>query len=92
MNVVQPPMSKSNLRRAARLGVLLNPPAFHPFNPILALRLSSLALEARVQHALIDALLAGNDPLDAGAWSRWQASSARPSAVRKRVRPDGGAA
>src|SRR5216683_183732 len=34
-------MSKNNLRKAALLGVSLNPPAFHPFNPLLALRVSS---------------------------------------------------
>ena len=49
-------MSKSNLRKAARLGVALNPPAFHPFNPLLALRVSSLVLEGAQRHALIDAL------------------------------------
>jgi 2-hydroxychromene-2-carboxylate isomerase len=49
-------MSKNNLRKAARLGVALNPPAFHPFNPLLALRVSSLVLEAAQRHALIDAL------------------------------------
>jgi len=30
-------MVRNNLRKAARLGVALNPPAFHPFNPLLAL-------------------------------------------------------
>ncbi len=49
-------MSKSNLRKATRLGVALNPPAFHPFNPLLALRVSSLALQGSQRHALIDAL------------------------------------
>jgi 2-hydroxychromene-2-carboxylate isomerase len=49
-------MSKSNLRKATRLGVALNPPAFHPFNPLLALRVSSLALEGSQRHALIEAL------------------------------------
>jgi len=49
-------MSKSNLRKATRLGVALNPPAFHPFNPLLALRVSSLPLDVLRRHALIDAL------------------------------------
>jgi len=51
-------MSRSNLRKAARLGVPLEPPAFHPFNPLLALRLSSLDLAADQRQALIDALFA----------------------------------
>lgn len=49
-------MIKNNLRKAARLGVPLQPPAFHPFNPLLALRVSSLPLAAPVRTALIDAL------------------------------------
>jgi 2-hydroxychromene-2-carboxylate isomerase len=49
-------MSKNNLRKAARLGVPLNPPAFHPFNPLLALRVSSLPLDAPVRRALVDGL------------------------------------
>ena len=35
-------MARNNLRKAAQLGVQLNPPRHHPFNPLLALRLSSL--------------------------------------------------
>src|SRR5213593_1168289 len=49
-------MGKNNLRKAALLGVPLNPPAFHPFNPLLALRVSSLPLESLAQRALINAL------------------------------------
>jgi 2-hydroxychromene-2-carboxylate isomerase len=49
-------MIKDNLRKAVRLGVPLNQPAFHPFNPLLALRVSSLALEDSQRSALIDAL------------------------------------
>jgi 2-hydroxychromene-2-carboxylate isomerase len=49
-------MSKNNLRKAARLGVKLSPPAFHPFNPLLALRASSLPLDASARRALVDAL------------------------------------
>ncbi len=36
-------MFKNNLRKAALSGVPLNPPAFHPFNPLLSLRVTSLA-------------------------------------------------
>ena len=49
-------MAKNNLRKAARLGLPLNPPAFHPFNPLLALRASSLPLDDDARRALIDAL------------------------------------
>lgn len=49
-------MWKNTLRKAALVGVKLNAPAFHPFNPLLALRVSSLALEAKQRLGLIDAL------------------------------------
>jgi 2-hydroxychromene-2-carboxylate isomerase len=49
-------MWKNNLRKAAILGVPLKQPAFHPFNPLLALRVSSLDLDERERFALIDAL------------------------------------
>lgn len=49
-------MSKNMLRKALLLGVPLNPPAFLPFNPLLALRMTILPLEDRMRRALIDAL------------------------------------
>ena len=49
-------MSKNNLRKAILLAVPLNRPAFHPFNPLLALRVSSLTLDISAQRALINAL------------------------------------
>lgn len=49
-------MSKNNARKSAVLGVPLNPPAFHPFNPLLALRVSSLSFDARTRTRLIDAI------------------------------------
>jgi 2-hydroxychromene-2-carboxylate isomerase len=49
-------MGKNNARKAVLLGVPLNPPAFHPFNPLLALRVSSLALDTAARRALIGAL------------------------------------
>ena len=49
-------MTKNNLRRAALLGVPLEPPAFHPFNPLLALRVSSLALDDDRKRRLVTAL------------------------------------
>jgi 2-hydroxychromene-2-carboxylate isomerase len=51
-------MHKNNLRKAAQLRVPLNPPAFHPFNPLLALRVSSLPLAAGERSALVGALFA----------------------------------
>ena len=51
-------MWKNTLRKAAVVGVPLNVPAFHPFNPLRALRVSSLALDAKQRLALIDALFA----------------------------------
>ena len=49
-------MAKNNLRKAATLGIALHRPAFHPFNPLLALRASSLPLDGAARHALIGAL------------------------------------
>jgi 2-hydroxychromene-2-carboxylate isomerase len=49
-------MFKNNLRKAALLGVPLEAPAFHPFNPLLALRVSTLALDTDESDDLITAL------------------------------------
>ena len=49
-------MSKNLLRKAVPLGVPLNPPAFLPFNPLLALRMSLLPLENAERRAPIAAL------------------------------------
>jgi 2-hydroxychromene-2-carboxylate isomerase len=49
-------MVKNILRKTMRLGVPMNAPAFHPFNPLLALRVSSLPLDATARDALVDAL------------------------------------
>lgn len=49
-------MFKNNLRKATLLGVAINPPAFHPFNPLLALRVSSLPLESPERWSLIGSL------------------------------------
>ena len=49
-------MVRNNLRKAARLGVALNPPLFHPFNPLLALRACSLPLTPRPLADLVGAL------------------------------------
>lgn len=49
-------MSKNLARKAILLGVPLNPPAFLPFNPLLALRTTLLPSESRERDALIDAL------------------------------------
>ncbi len=49
-------MTKNMLRKALLLGVPLNPPAFLPFNPLLALRVTLLPLEDAMRRALIGAL------------------------------------
>jgi len=49
-------MGRNNLRKAALLGVPLEPPRFHPFNPLLALRASSLPMEPAQRAALVGAL------------------------------------
>lgn len=49
-------MWRNNLRKCALLGIPLSPPAFHPFNPLLSLRISSLPLPTEQRHALITAL------------------------------------
>jgi len=48
-------MSKNMARKALLLGVPLNPPAFLPFNPLLALRMTILPLEDSTRRDLIDA-------------------------------------
>ena len=50
-------MWRNNLRKAAHLGVPLSPPAFHPFNPLLPLRVASLPMEDEARHRLVDAIL-----------------------------------
>ena len=49
-------MWRNTLRKAALLGIPLNPPRFHPFNPLLALRVSSLEVAADKRCDLINAL------------------------------------
>jgi 2-hydroxychromene-2-carboxylate isomerase len=49
-------MSRNNLRKAALLGVPLNPPKFHPWNPLLSLRISSLPILDEQRRALITGL------------------------------------
>ena len=49
---------KDAYRKARRAGLPLTLPPTHPFNPLLALRASSLVLPGDVRHRLIDALFA----------------------------------
>lgn len=49
-------MWRNNVRKAALLGIPLRPPRFHPFNPLLPLRVSSLPLAPEARDALIGAL------------------------------------
>jgi 2-hydroxychromene-2-carboxylate isomerase len=55
--------AKDCARTAARLGIVIAPPASHPFNPLLALRVASADLEGEPRRALVDALFAA-------AWAR----------------------
>jgi 2-hydroxychromene-2-carboxylate isomerase len=49
---------KDALRSAHAIGVPLAAPPAHPYNPLLALRVSSLPMTALERHALIDGLFA----------------------------------
>lgn len=49
-------MAKNTLRKAGMLGVRLRPPPFHPFNPLLPLRVSSLDLDDEAREALVSGL------------------------------------
>ena len=68
-------MARNTLRKAALLGVPLRPPAFHPFNPLLPLRVSSLDLAPGERHALITALFDGT-------WGR-QLATSEPAVVEQ---------
>ncbi|HKE13971.1 MAG TPA: 2-hydroxychromene-2-carboxylate isomerase [Kofleriaceae bacterium] len=49
---------KHVLRLASRFGIPLSPPPSHPFNPLLALRVSSLPMPDETRRALVDRLYA----------------------------------
>ena len=49
-------MGKDLLRKSVRLGVPLNPPAFMPFNPLLALRVTLLDFADEMRQRVIQAL------------------------------------
>jgi len=49
---------KDVMRTAAALGVPLQPPPTHPFNPLLGLRVASLDMEEEVRRELVDRLYA----------------------------------
>ena len=51
-------MFRNNLRKAALLGVPLNAPVHHPFNPLLALRVSGLPMSDAERSQAITALFA----------------------------------
>jgi len=62
-------MIRNILRKAARLGVPLNPPAAHPFNPLLALRVASLPMDDATRIRVVDGLFRAvwvdsRDPMD----------------------------
>ena len=49
-------MLRDILRKSTEFGIDLDPPESHPFNPLLALRISSLDLAAGSRRRMIDAL------------------------------------
>ena len=51
-------MMKNVQRKAILLDLPMQTPAYFPFNPVLALRMSLLPLETSMRHKLIDALFA----------------------------------
>lgn len=68
-------MLRNTLRKAALLGIPLNPPVQHPFNPLLALRISSLDMAPEARLPLVDALfravwVKGLDVTDAATVAR----------------------
>jgi 2-hydroxychromene-2-carboxylate isomerase len=75
------------VRTGRRLGVPIAPPHAHPFNPLLALRVSSLPMPAGQQRALIDALYAAT-------WSEGAdvTDPARVARIARSVGLDGDAA
>ena len=79
-------MFKNNLRKAALLGVPLNPPAFHPFNPLLvAARDVARARCRRVRRAHHPALRGGVGARRA----RQRAGGRRAGGARGRARRRG---
>jgi len=58
-------MSKNIARKAEALGLPLKAPRYHPFNPLLSLRLSTLPMTADERWKLIDCLMTG-------AWAEQQ--------------------
>lgn len=67
---------KDVLRSAALLGVPLSPPAAHPFNPLLALRVASVPMPQNTQRALINALYRATWGGGSGAESTPQVAAA----------------
>lgn len=50
-------MGRNTLRKAVVLGVTLRPPATHPFNPLLALRVTLLPMPDATRQRLVTALM-----------------------------------
>ena len=83
-------------RKAHRLGLPeLRPPPAHPFNPLLALRVASLPMDAAEQRRLVDALYAatwlegtGVDSPEAVAAAASRAGLDGPALVRAAQEPE----
>jgi 2-hydroxychromene-2-carboxylate isomerase len=66
-------MSRNNLRKAAGMGITLRPPRFHPFNPLLPLRVCSLPMDEAGRRRLVTGLFEA-------VWSR-QLHASEPEVV-----------
>jgi 2-hydroxychromene-2-carboxylate isomerase len=66
------------VRKARALGVAFGPPPHHPFNPLLALRVASVPMDAFTRRALIDRLYAG-------VWSGEGANVEDPATIERFV-------
>ncbi len=83
---------KDVLRTAALLGVPLQPPPSHPFNPLLALRISSLDMPEATRRSLIDRFYAetwggGQGVTDARRLDAIAAEVGVPDAVQRANEP-----
>jgi len=73
---------KDTMRKARALGVPFAPPPTHPFNPLLALRISSLPLAPETRKVIIDRLFAAT-------WGDAGAGVTEPEAIASIVSESG---
>jgi 2-hydroxychromene-2-carboxylate isomerase/uncharacterized protein YciI len=70
------------VRKARALGVPFGPPPHHPFNPLLALRVASAAMDTATRRALVDRIYAG-------VWSGEGANVEDPGTIARFAREVG---